>query len=131
MTAVELPISKSIANRLLMLQAIHGDPLMEVTYDMPDDVRLIYDALSRLTMNNAQCTVLDNHLSPITYHLSNCATAMRFLTAYCAQLDGCDVVLDGCERLRQRPVGQLVDALRLCGAQIEYMGEQGYPPVHI
>ncbi|MBQ0137423.1 MAG: glycosyltransferase, partial [Bacteroidales bacterium] len=42
-----------------------------------------------------------------------------------------DVVLDGCERLRQRPVGQLVDALRLCGAQIEYMGEQGYPPVHI
>ncbi|MCQ2348076.1 MAG: glycosyltransferase [Paludibacteraceae bacterium] len=122
--AIDLPISKSIANRLLMLQAIHGDPLLEVSCDMPDDVRLIHDVLSHLSPT---CY----NLPPTTYHLSNCGTAMRFLTAYCAQLEGCEVVLDGDERMHHRPIGQLVDALVRAGAHIEYIGEQGYPPLRI
>ena len=48
MYKVVLPISKSIAQRILMLQAIHGDPLMRVSADMPEDVRILHDALQQL-----------------------------------------------------------------------------------
>ena len=64
-------------------------------------------------------------------NLGNCGTAMRFLTAYCAQLDGQTTILDGIERMRHRPIGQLVEALREIGAQIEYLGEEGFPPLRI
>ncbi len=56
---------------------------------------------------------------------------MRFLTAYFAQQEGRKVVLTGCERMQKRPIGQLVDALRSLGADIEYIGEAGYPPLRI
>jgi len=58
-------------------------------------------------------------------------TAMRFLTAYFASKEGRTVMLDGSERMRRRPIGVLVDALRECGADIEYAGEEGYPPLRI
>ena len=119
---IELPISKSIANRLLILQAIHGDELMPVSVAMPDDVQILHQALTTLH-NPTQ--------SDTTLNLSNCGTAMRFLTAYCAQLEGQTTILDGIERMRHRPIGQLVDALRAIGAQIEYLGEMGFPPLRI
>lgn len=56
---------------------------------------------------------------------------MRFLTAYFAATPGKTVTLDGCERMRQRPIGALVDTLRSLGADIEYAGEQGFPPLRI
>ena len=119
---IELPISKSIANRLLILQAIHGDELMPVSVAMPDDVQILHQAL----------TTLHNPTQPdTTLNLSNCGTAMRFLTAYCAQLEGQTTILDGIERMRHRPIGQLIDALRAIGAQIEYLGEMGFPPLRI
>ena len=58
-------------------------------------------------------------------------TAMRFLTAYCAQLEGQTVILDGIERMHHRPIGQLVDALREIGADIEYLSKEGFPPLKI
>ena len=119
---IELPISKSIANRLLILQAIHGDGLLAVSADMPDDVQLLHKALT---------TLLHSTQLYSTLNLSNCGTAMRFLTAYCAQLDGQTTILDGVERMRHRPIGQLVGALREIGAQIEYLGEEGFPPLRI
>ena len=122
MPRIELPISKSIANRLLILQAIHGDELMPVSDSMPDDVQILHPALTTLH-NTTQ--------SNTTLHLSNCGTAMRFLTAYCAQLEGQTVILDGIERMHHRPIGQLVDALREIGADIEYLGEEGFPPLRI
>ena len=122
MPRIELPISKSIANRLLILQAIHGDELMPVSDSMPDDVQILHRALTTLH-NTTQ--------SNTTLHLSNCGTAMRFLTAYCAQLEGKTVILDGIERMHHRPIGQLVDALREIGADIEYLGEEGFPPLRI
>ena len=88
--------------------------------NIPDDVRLLHNALQAL---QTHCTQ--------TLDLQNCGTAMRFLTAYCAQLTGCDVVLSGTERMQQRPIGQLVAALQELGADIEYIGEEGYPPLHI
>lgn len=114
---ITLPISKSIANRLLILQAMHGDPLLEVSAATdPDDVVLLHDILS---------------FPPCHVDVKNCGTAMRFLTAYYAQLEGCHVVLDGCERMHERPIGQLVDVLTDLGADIRYLGEEGYPPLEI
>ena len=120
MPRIELPISKSIANRLLILQAIHGDGLMTVSCDMPGDVRIMSEAI-RLLGEKREARI----------DLGNCGTAMRFLTAYCAQLEGQTVILNGVERMRHRPIGQLVDALREIGADIEYLGEEGFPPLRI
>ena len=122
MPRIELPISKSIANRLLILQAIHGDELMPVSDSMPDDVQILHLALTTLH-NTTQ--------SNTTLHLSNCGTAMRFLTAYAAQLENRVTILDGVERMHHRPIGQLVDALREIGADIEYLGKEGFPPLRI
>ena len=145
---IELPISKSIANRLLILQAIHGDglagsptalaswgALMTVSacgvsddarivgcFDLPEDVQILHRALTTLHHSTQRYTTLN---------LSNCGTAMRFLTAYAAQLENKVTVLDGVERMRHRPIGQLVDALREIGADIEYLGEEGFPPLRI
>lgn len=117
---IELPISKSIANRWLMLQAIHGDELMPVSATMPEDVQILHRALC-LIASSPHCLI----------DVGNCGTAMRFLTAYCAQLEGQTIILDGVERMRHRPIGQLVDALREIGADIEYLGEKGFPPLRI
>ena len=118
--SIELPISKSIANRLLILQAIHGDGLLTVSADLPEDVRIMSEAI-RLLGERREARI----------ELGNCGTAMRFLTAYCAQLEGQTTILDGVERMHHRPIGQLVEALREIGADIEYLGEEGFPPLRI
>ena len=123
---IELPISKSIANRWLMLQVIHGDELMPVSDSMPDDVQILHNALTTLRTFKTSKTLSTPYID-----VGNCGTAMRFLTAYCAQLDGQTVILDGVERMCHRPIGQLVDALREIGADIEYLGEEGFPPLRI
>ena len=117
---IELPISKSIANRLLILQAIHGDGLITVSATLPEDVQILHRALC-LIASSPHCLI----------DVGNCGTAMRFLTAYCAQLEGQTTILDGVERMHHRPIGQLVEALREMGADIEYLGEEGFPPLRI
>ena len=145
---IELPISKSIANRLLILQSIYGDELMPVSATLPEDVQILHHALT--TLNNASNSsqserpigetpsyspsgrpIAAQAASYSSIELGNCGTAMRFLTAYCAQLEGQTIILDGVERMRHRPIGQLVDALREIGADIEYLGEEGFPPLRI
>ena len=158
---IELPISKSIANRLLILQAIHGDglaesptvlaswgTLMTVSATLPDDVQILHRALTTLhnASNSSQSErpiggtpsyspsgrpIAAQAASCSSIELGNCGTAMRFLTAYCAQLEGQTTILDGVERMHHRPIGQLVDALREIGAQIDYLGEEGFPPLRI
>ena len=68
---------------------------------------------------------------PAIIDIGAAGTAMRFLTAYFATTEGQDVVITGTERMRHRPIGVLVDALRSMGADISYDGEDGYPPLHI
>ena len=145
---IELPISKSIANRLLILQSIHGDGLLTVSATLPEDVQILHRALT--TLNNASNSsqserpigetpsyspsgrpIAAQAASCSSIELGNCGTAMRFLTAYAAQLENKVTVLDGVERMRHRPIGQLVDALREIGADIEYLGEEGFPPLRI
>ena len=162
MPRIELPISKSIANRLLILQAIHGDGLAGSptalaswgalttvsACGVPDDVQLLHRALTTLhnASNSSQSErpiggtpsyspsgrpIAAQAASCSSIELGNCGTAMRFLTAYCAQLAGQTTILDGVERMHHRPIGQLVDALREIGADIEYLGEEGFPPLRI
>ncbi len=113
MRTIELPISKSIANRLLMLGYTFPEK------GLPDDVLVLQRALQAIQQG-------EQHVD-----IGNCGTAMRFLTAYCANRENCEVILEGCERMHHRPIGTLVDALRTAGADIEYLGETGFPPLHI
>ena len=115
---IELPISKSIANRVLIRKALRGEDLRSfLRNDMPEDVRVMAECLSAAT--------------PKRLNVGNCGTAMRFLTAYFAAKEGADLIIDGCARMRDRPIGQEVDALRELGAEIEYLGTPGVPPLHI
>lgn len=91
---------------------------MPVSLSMPDDVLVLHRCLS----DTRAVAELD---------VNNCGTAMRFLTAYFAQKEGYERVLTGCERMQQRPIAQLVDALRSLGAEIRYVGREGYPPLRI
>ena len=115
---------------------------------MPEDVQLLYHALTTLhnASNSSQSErpiggtpsyspsgrpIAAQAASRSSIELGNCGTAMRFLTAYCAQLEGQTTILDGVERMHHRPIGQLVDALRSIGADIDYLGKEGFPPLRI
>ena len=127
---IELPISKSIANRVLIRKALRGEDVRSFTdAAFPEDVRLMARCLSSDLVSPPKQGDLEG--LPLTLDLANCGTAMRFLTAYFAQKEGADVILDGCERMHHRPIGQEVDALRQLGADIEYLGQDGFPPLHI
>ncbi len=114
-TTVSLPASKSISNRALLISAISGGEFIPENLSDCDDTVVMIDALQRM---------------PDTIDIKAAGTAMRFLTAYLAATDGTHVIT-GTERMKQRPVGLLVDALRKLGADIEYLGEEGYPPLKI
>jgi len=113
---IEVTGSKSESNRLLILQALF--PQIEIeNLSNSDDTQLLQQALK-----NRDSKLIDIH---------HAGTAMRFLTAYFSAQQGRKVVLTGSERMKQRPVSLLVDALRDLGAKIVYKGEEGYPPLQI
>jgi len=108
-------------NRLLIISKMRGDDLSIFPIDnsTPDDICLLHTILSSHVVNGQ------------TVNVQNCGTAMRFLTAYFAQKEGCSVIIDGYERMRQRPIGQLADTLSLLGADIHYLAQEGFPPLGI
>ena len=112
--SIKLPISKSIANRILLLQAIHGDPLMRVSSDMPDDVIVLHEALEALRAHEKS--------APLTLYLKNCGTALRFLQVHLAKCyPGEPITLTGDPRLMERdgkPTSQTTSALILHGENI-------------
>ena len=112
---VHLTGSKSISNRLLILQALSGHMNVLKNLSDSDDTVVIQKALS------SQDTTIDVGIA---------GTAMRFLTAYYA-LRGSEVILTGASRMKQRPIKGLVDALSSLGADIEYMENKGFPPLKI
>ncbi|MBQ2440859.1 MAG: 3-phosphoshikimate 1-carboxyvinyltransferase, partial [Paludibacteraceae bacterium] len=73
---VDLPINKSLANRILIRQALCGDRLLPISVSMPQDVQIMHQALQDIEQNKPEIDV------------DNCGTAMRFLTAYLAQYEG-------------------------------------------
>ena len=110
-----LPASKSISNRALIIYALSGGHMMPQNLSDCDDTQVVIDAIRYM---------------PETIDIGAAGTAMRFLTAYLSVMRGTHVIT-GTERMKQRPIGVLVDALRRLGAQIEYTGTEGFPPLRI
>ena len=115
-TEVELPASKSISNRVLMVSALTDSTALPQHLSDCDDTSVMVDALT--------------HMPPVI-DIHGAGTAMRFLTAYLAATPGGTHTLTGTKRMQQRPIKVLVDALRHLGATIDYAGREGYPPLRI
>ncbi|PUE30050.1 cytidylate kinase [Limnohabitans sp. JirII-29] len=136
---VTLPGSKSISNRVLLLSALcQGTTVVQDLLDS-DDTRVMLDALRQLQcgvdVQGSTVTITGlggqlAHHEPVAFFMGNAGTAMRPLTAALAVLGG-DFSLSGVARMHERPIGDLVDALRLLGCQIDYLGQEGFPPLHI
>ncbi len=112
---VALPASKSIGNRAMVIYALSGREILPDNLSDCDDTAVMVDALRDM---------------PDVIDIKAAGTAMRFMTAYLAVTEG-EHVITGTERMKHRPIAVLVDALRHLGADIEYVGEQGYPPLRI
>ena len=135
---VRLPGSKSISNRVLLLAALcEGRTTVHDLLDS-DDTRVMLQALRQLgcgvTVDGATAVIDglgDRVRQPqAELFLGNAGTAMRPLTAALAVLGG-DYQLSGIPRMHERPIGDLVDALRALGCQVDYLGQSGYPPLRI
>lgn len=114
-TRILLPASKSISNRALIIHALTGGNVMPENLSDCDDTKVIIRALSH---------------RPEVIDIKAAGTAMRFMTAYLSVTEG-EHTITGTERMKHRPIGVLVDALRYLGAEIEYAGENGFPPLRI
>lgn len=112
---IQLPSSKSISNRALVINALAGGRLLPQNVSDCDDTRVMLRWLAK---------------RPDTIDIGAAGTAMRFSTAMLSIMEGVHVIT-GTERMRNRPIGVLVDALRSIGAEIEYVEKEGYPPLRI
>ena len=112
---IQLPSSKSICNRALIIRALAQSHCPIENLSDCDDTRVMIKALQEMG------PVID---------IMAAGTAMRFLTAYLSVTKGSHLIT-GTERMKQRPIRILVDALRSLGAQIEYTGNEGFPPLKI
>ncbi|MEF9923712.1 MAG: 3-phosphoshikimate 1-carboxyvinyltransferase [Muribaculaceae bacterium] len=111
---VSLPASKSISNRALIINALSNCKCNIKNIAKCDDTDAMINALASS----------DSYIN-----IGAAGTAMRFLTAYFAIKCNSSVTIDGSERMRMRPIKILVDALRLCGANITYLKNEGFPPI--
>ncbi len=135
---VKLPGSKSISNRVLLLAALSAGRTLVHDVLESDDTRVMLDALHQLgcTVDKTPGAVAITGLggraphSPANLFLGNAGTAMRPLTAALALLGG-DFTLSGVARMHERPIGDLVDALRQLGCAVRYTANEGFPPLHI
>ena len=147
---VTLPGSKSISNRVLLLSAFcEGSTWVHDLLDS-DDTRVMLVALRQLgcvvepkSGSNSVCITglgqrtadgksagLKKPSTAIEFFMGNAGTAMRPLTAALAVMGG-DFTLKGVARMHERPIGDLVDALRSLGCHIDYLGNEGYPPLRV
>ena len=113
--SVQLPASKSISNRALILNALSYSPYDIQNLSDCDDTEVMVKALNSDSRD---------------FDIKAAGTAMRFLTAFLSKIVG-EWTITGTERMKNRPIKLLVDALNSLGARIEYMEEEGYPPLRI
>jgi 3-phosphoshikimate 1-carboxyvinyltransferase len=133
-----LPGSKSISNRVLLLAALSGGTTTLHDLLDSDDTRVMLDALRALgcgvkhSGTAVKITGLGGRTpaSKASLFLGNAGTAMRPLAAALAVMGG-EFELSGVARMHERPIGDLVDALRQLGCDIQYLGVDGYPPLRI
>ncbi len=131
---VRLPGSKSISNRVLLLAALAaGETEVDGLLDA-DDTRVMREALSRLGVSFDGKTVIGVSgpfpVKKAELFLGNAGTALRPLTAALAFCGG-EYRLSGVPRMHERPIGDLVDALRGIGARVDYAGRDGFPPLEV
>ncbi len=112
---IQLPASKSISNRILLLNALSYSSYDIKNLSDSDDTKVMLNVL------NANSN---------TFDVGAAGTSMRFLTAFLSKIVG-EWVITGSERMKQRPIKTLVDALIQLGARIEYIEKEGYPPLRI
>lgn len=112
---VQLPASKSISNRVLIINALSGDSELPLHVSDCDDTNVMIQWLAN---------------KPQTVNIGAAGTAMRFSTALLAISEG-EHIITGSQRMKQRPVAVLVDALRSIGADISYVEKEGFPPLKI
>ena len=135
--SVEAPPSKSHTNRALLLAALADHPVSVVRPLDCDDAEAMLGALSAAGAGIARAPdrIVVSPGSPpraeATLDVRASGTACRFLTAYASATPGLRAVVTGSPRLRERPIGALVDALRRLGAEIDYRGRDGFPPLSI
>lgn len=135
---VLLPGSKSISNRVLLLSALSLGTTTVHDLLASDDTRVMLDGLRQIgceveeSGSTVRITGLGGRkpVSPCSLFMGNAGTAMRPLTAALALLGG-EFELSGVPRMHERPIGDLVDALRQLGCHIDYLGNPGYPPLRI
>jgi len=113
---VSLSGSKSITNRLLVLDALFDNAIQLKNLSQSQDTSVLFKALS------SQEEIIDIH---------HAGTAMRFLTAYFSIQNGRKTVITGSSRMKERPIQILVDALRSLGSDIQYLEQDGFPPLEI
>jgi len=113
--SIVLPSSKSIANRALIIHALSYSPYPIENLSDSDDTRVMEQVFKS---NSNQ------------FDIGHAGTAMRFLTAFLSQIVG-EWTVTGSDRMKQRPIGILVDALTKLGARIEYTENEGFPPLRI
>ncbi len=112
---IKLPSSKSISNRVLIINALAYSPFPVANLSESDDTVV----LDKIFKSNTD-----------KFDIGHAGTAMRFLTAYLSKIVG-KWEITGSERMKQRPIKILVDALRQLGARIEYADKEGFPPLNI
>lgn len=112
---IKLPSSKSISNRALILNALAYSPYDVENVSDCDDTRVMIKALDS---------------NDTTFDIGAAGTSMRFLTAFLSKTVG-EWIITGSERMKQRPIKLLVDALNSLGARIEYVENEGFPPLRI
>lgn len=118
---IKITGSKSETNRLLLLQALYPNLILENTSNS-DDSEVMQKALQNFQLPTSNFQLVDVH---------HAGTAMRFLTAFFAIQEGNEVVLTGSSRMKERPIKILVDALNQLGAEITYQENEGFPPINI
>ena len=112
---IKLPASKSISNRALIIHALSNSDVLPQNLSVCDDTEVVVNAL----MNN-----------PDVIDIKAAGTAMRFMSAYLSVTPG-EHVITGTERMKNRPIGILVDALCFVSTYIEYISNVCYPPLLI
>lgn len=115
--------SKSISNRCLIMEALSGNQTRLENLSDSDDT-------TRLNRSLKMVNTCASSRIPLVIDTGNAGTVMRFMTSYLSQKEG-RWLLTGSERMKQRPIGELVKSLKKLGAKIEYAGQTGFPPLVI
>lgn len=118
---ISLASSKSESNRALIIQALCQGNVQIENLSNSNDTIALEKGLKQLNTATGQTTI----------DIGAAGTSMRFLTAFAACREGKECTLTGSERMKQRPIKILVDVLRQLGADIQYLENEGYPPLHI